>query len=431
MQGSASSESPVVYNNHVLSDYYKTPCTIGCKPWSHQDQPSIKATHTGITFLATHNPQTTKYDRSRDYKKRYTGSKTCAVDINGNLWLSSAALDKEIKASRDRKNGIPPKEKKQGHKKTGEAAPVNVLSRLPGTFLEVAAGTGQISLKKLVPGNIALFLAKKVRKKSYTVNKPEVRGRLMTYRNTQRGQNYLFFWTVSFPEGTPDKAGHEMFNVWLTMLRKHGMLKEYLWIKERQSGDRLEDPDKLPTNTLHFHVAIPHYMSVTRANAFMRGTLKTYAKAGKIPGAFCDRRSGKTHYLNCIVNYNGVDIAKNRAKNREDRKPINFATKKGGKSLAHYLTKYVTKNDTEFDQLAWHNSRGFSCLFTGCTFTIAEFTRLGFGPFLNRCRVFKMEHCIFIPWLYGPPPLLEDHLFKLNSFIQTKLNEQRQQKAAG
>lgn len=427
MHGAASSETPVAYNYLEFPQRNGTLIKVGLgrKPWAHQDQPSIKATHTGITFLATHNPQTDKYERSRDYKKRYTGSKTCAVDINGKLWLNAATLDEEIKAAKDRKEGKPVKGAKQGHKKTGLARPVNVLSRLPGTAFEVATGTVQISLKKLVPGNFALFLAKKVRKKSYTVNKPEVRGRLLSYRNTNKGQNYLFFWTVSFPEGTPDKAAHDILNAWLTLLRKHGMIKEYLWIKERQLGDRLKDPNKLPTNTLHFHIAIPHYLSVTRANAMMRGTLKTYAKAGKIPGAYCDKRSGKVHYLNCIYNYNGVDIAKHKT----TRKPINFATKKGGQALAHYLTKYVTKNDTEFEQLAWHNSRGFSCLFTGCTFTIEEFTRFGFGAFLNRVRVFRMEHCLFIPWLYGPPPLLEDHLYKLNSFIQNKFDEQRKQRA--
>src|SRR5207245_2272494 len=119
--------------------------------------------------------------------------------------------------------------------------------------------------------------------KSYSVNKPQVRQRLFGIRNSQKGKKHMYFWTVSFPEGTPDDVCYKAFNTWLTSLRKPQlgkdgksrlppMLKEYLWITERQDGKRA--PDKQPTNTLHFHIAIPHYMDVSKANGMMRGTLK-------------------------------------------------------------------------------------------------------------------------------------------------------------
>lgn len=272
---------------------------------------------------------------------------------------------------------------------------------------------------------------KKVRAKSYTINRVEVRHRLYNYINTQKGKKRLFFWTVSFPEGTPDPVCHKLFNVWLTQLRRYGMLSEYLWIKERQDGKRAS-PDKLPTGTLHFHIAIPHYLDAYRANAMMKGTLKTYSKRGDMPGAVCDLRTGKVHYLPCIAHYNGVHIAKHKTTNR----PINFAIKKGQKKLAHYLTKYLTKtvdeetgkeSDTTYEQLAWHNSRGFSALFTGVTFTISEFIRGGCSEFLNRCRVFPMRFATFIPWLDGPPPKLLRHLYDLNTYIQT-VNDERRKK---
>jgi hypothetical protein len=146
-------------------------------------------------------------------------------------------------------------------------------------------------------------------------------------------------------------------------------------------------------------------MCVKRANAMMRGTLKTFAKRGEIP----------YHPRNPqIAKYNGVDIAKNR----KTRRVTNFAIKKGQRALATYLTKYVTKNETEFDNLAWHNSRGFTALFTGITFTFREFNRNKFAHFLNPVRVFEMNFATFIPWMYGPPPAIEEHLYKLNSFIQ-------------
>jgi hypothetical protein len=151
-----------------------------------------------------------------------------------------------------------------------------------------------------------------------------------------------------------------------------------------------------------------------------------------MPGAVCNGKNGDQYYLPCIAKYNGVDICKNRKTNRV----VNFAVKKGSRALATYLTKYITKNNAgvpdetghievpAFTHLAWHNSRGFSCLFTGVTFTIAEFNALGFRPFLNGVRKFEMNFATFIPWLYGPPPELYDHLFNLNSTVHAIVAEE-------
>src|SRR5690349_14948289 len=182
------------------------------------------------------------------------------------------------------------------------------------------------------------------------------------------------------------------------------MLKEYIWVAERQEGERLPEGVEA-THTVHFHIAVPHYLNAERANAMMRGTLKNLARAGKIPYK-------ETAFQ--IKKYNGVHISKHRNTNR----PINFAIKKGSRALAAYLTKYITKNDSTFEHLAWHNSRGYSALFTAVTFTMNEFVRFGFQHFINRVRVFRMDFATFIPWLYGPPPLLSDHFYQVNSYIQ-------------
>jgi hypothetical protein len=147
----------------------------------------------------------------------------------------------------------------------------------------------------------------------------------------------------------------------------------------------------------------------------------------------CNAKSKDHYYLPSIAKYNGVDICKHRA----TRKPINFAVKKGARSLAHYLTKYVTKNDAGqlndageliepgFEHLAWHCSRGFSRLFTAITCTLTEFKQAGLGGYLNRVRIFNLEYVTFIPWLYGPPPLLLEHLYKLNSHIQNLFDNEQ------
>jgi hypothetical protein len=321
---------------------------------------TIKATQTGITLLT-----------QQRFKVRYTGNKRSCIDINGKLHVSSAEFAKQLKIERI---------ERQGNKKNG--------SRRNGSRQNNFCIAGQISEDNTEQ-------PKKNRIKfSYSVNKKEVRQRILGYINTQKGRKELYFWTVSFPAGTSDESGYSAFNTWLTALRYYKLLKDYLWVAERQQN-----------GTIHFHIAIPHKMPVQRANAMMRGTLKNMAKAGKVP---------YSQYSPQIAKYNGVDIAKNR----KTKRVTNFAIKKGSRALATYLTKYVTKNDTEFTHLAWHNSRGFSALFTAVTFTIEEFKKAGFGPFLNRVRVFEMRFAKFIPWLMGPPPALERHLYELNSYLQ-------------
>jgi hypothetical protein len=341
------------------------PC-LGRVPSVHQSHLSLKVTQTGVTFL-------TKYR----YRTRYTGSKNCAVDINGNLYLNAS----ELKAAegKDKKN----------------AAAVQANRKQCNVHELQRSANFSTQQNQFSTNNTALSTKKQFR--GYRINKREVRQRLLGYINTQRGKKGLYFWTVTFPKGTSDDMCYRIFNIWLTSLRKYKMLREYLWVAERQEN-----------KTVHFHVAIPHRMSVQRANAMMAGTLKTFARRGDIPFTVWQ-----------CARYNGVDIAKNR----KTRRVTNFAVKKGSRALSNYLTKYVTKNDTEFTHLAWHNSRGYSQLFTGVTFTVEEFRKFGFGFFLDRRRIFEIgDFAKFIPWIEYPPPLFEEHLYKLNSWVQEHNN---------
>jgi hypothetical protein len=378
------------------------------------DDMVMKLTATGVTYMHT-----------RRFKKRYSGSATCDVDHAGRLWLNARELTEDTKAEKGKgkdkkkRDGLPPAPKLFQLNRSSELLQISQENSTPESF----SPEGEKKIKKK-------------REKSYRVDKVKVPHRIYAYLNTQKGRKQLYFWTVTFPAGATDNACYKAFNTWLTTLRQHNMLKDYLWIAERQTGDRLKDKTKEPTHTIHFHIAIPHFLNVNKANAMMRGILKGYAKKGDMPGAICDPRTKTTYYKPCISRYNGVDIAKHRT----TRKPINFAIKKGARSLASYLTKYVTKNDAGvpdengniavpgFTHLAWHCSRGFSRLFTGIACSLAEFRRSGFGFFLNRTRVFKMEFATFVPWLFGPPPLLMQHLYELNSEIQNLFdNEQQKQ----
>ena len=181
-------------------------------------------------------------------------------------------------------------------------------------------------------------------------------------------------------------------------MRMKKKLHEYLWIAERQPQ----------TNTIHFHLAIPHYMNVQQANRTMKVILINFAKKGGVP--FTPRFIGEK--------YNGVDIQKR--KDRHGNKRItNFAEKRGSKALGNYLSKYVSKNDAEFSHLAWHNSRAFSCMFTGVSLTEKEFEDVNeFHLMLNQFRVIQSDWCVWGPWAKHPPDKLKQALYEINSYVQ-------------
>lgn len=320
---------------------------------------TIKADLNGVTIL-----------NEGRFRKRYTGSKQYAVDINGNL-RTSAELKTHLEG-------------------TGDLRPKKIVTPPRATIEQ--KGTNDMESKDITLNAPVQTVG---RQKSYSVNKPEVRARIFSFIHAQPvGKKELYFWTVTFPLKTSDAVIYRLFNTWLTRLRSDNLLKNYLWVAERQQN-----------GTLHFHLAIPHKLPVKTANGYMRSCLASSCKAGEIDYSVfqCKR-------------YNGVDIAKNR----KERKVTNFALgKRGRRSLIGYITKYVTKNNGTFEHLAWHNSRGFSQLFTGVTFTLDEFCNVyKLVDFVRRYSAIKNQYFQFHPWTNGPPPNLEGELLKLNSYIQ-------------
>lgn len=353
----------------MITALAKVPNTVG-------EHLLIKATSSGIVFL-----------KDGRYRSRYTGNKKSAVDINGNLWLRAAELKRAIKGPDTRR------EKKEARVET--QADNSILQMISPQISENFS---------TIQGEIAplIDIVSTKPPREYFVNKKEVRQRLLGFINTQAGKKELYFWTVTFPMGTSDNEAFKIYNNWLTQLRQRKMLKNYLWVTERQG-----EKSTIGNTTIHFHIAIPHRMSVQRANQLMRGILKGAAKKGIIPASVyaCNR-------------YNGVDIAKNRT----TRRVVNFAIKKGSRALVTYLTKYVTKNDVGFLHLAWYGSRGYSSIFTGVTFTIPEFRRNGLYGRLDASKKLEGEFFVFVPWWGEPPRKLMDHLYELNSFLQSQLN---------
>jgi len=306
----------------------------------------IKADYNGILIL-----------KQGRFRERYRGSKKYAVDINGKKVYERSALRK-------------------------------IIHDDPGRWKKDAPGKGG-KKEKTITVNQPKDTA------TYTINKPEIRQRIYAMIESQpRDKRELYFWTVTFPLKTDDGTIYKLFNTWLTRLRKEKLLRDYLWVAERQQN-----------GTLHFHIAIPHKMPVKKANAYMASALVTASKAGEI-----------TFSKYQCKRYNGVDIAKNR----KEKKVTNFANgKRGQRALTSYITKYITKNNGKFTHLAWHNSRGFSQLFTGVTFTVDEFVNVfKLSGYVRRYSAINNEYFQYHPWTNGPPGSLQGELLKLNSFIQ-------------
>lgn len=227
----------------------------------------------------------------------------------------------------------------------------------------------------------------------YTVNKKEVTHRIRGFVNQMSGEKMLYFWTVSFPVHTSDDTAHVLLNKWLTRLRQERMLKEYLWVSERQEN-----------KTIHFHIVINQKMNVQKANKYMRASIMHSINAGEIQ-----------YSREAATRYNGVDIAKDR----KTRRVINFAKQNKQKSLTNYLTKYVTKNDEAFTHLAWHSSRGYSNIITAVRFTWSEYQNSNCENLLDNSNQLTCEYFTFRRWKGNPPRDLLEYLAATNNYIQS------------
>lgn len=243
-------------------------------------------------------------------------------------------------------------------------------------------------------------IKKQLPERFYQVNKKEVTHRIRNFVNSMTTEKKLYFWTITFPPTTSDDTAFILFNKWLTRCRKELNLRSYLWVTERQTGERLTDESRKATGTIHFHIALHQRICVQKANRFMRACIFTSIDNGEINYS---RTQAK--------NYNGVDIAKDR----NTKRVINFAKKNKQKSLVNYITKYVTKNNGTFTHLAWHSSRDYSNLITSIRITMEEYISSGFISRLQVKPTIISEWFSFFAWSSEPPSNLLAYLSFVNS----------------
>lgn len=232
--------------------------------------------------------------------------------------------------------------------------------------------------------------------KYYRLKKSLIRQRILTFISAQRGKKLMHFVTVTYPPVVNDKQAYKYLNQWLTVLRSKGWIKDYLWIAERQTN-----------GTIHYHIAIPHYFNISRANKTMQTILCSEVRKGALPWS-----------IYAAKRYNGCDLAKNR----KTKRVTNFAVKKGSKSLVSYLTKYITKNDTKFSTYCWHCSRSFSNLILKICVTNTEYDISGYEQLVDKSRAVDTDYFTFIPWSNDPPPEFVLYLNVSNHCLSTYLN---------
>lgn len=266
-----------------------------------------------------------------------------------------------------------------------------------------------VKAKKKVDESIEQVVKIPRKKCLYSINKKEVTHRIKNFVNQIQGEKKLYFWTITFPQGTTDDTAFLCFNKWLTRVRKELNLRSYLWITERQDGKRLQDDSKTATDTIHFHITLHQRLCVRKANKFMRACLFTCIDQGLI-----------SYNRQDAIKYNGVDISKDR----KTKRVINFAEKKRAKSLTNYLTKYVSKNKGAFKHLAWHSSRDYSNLVTGITFSTIEFSKGNGLNTIESTPLFDTEWFQFFKYKGEPPEDVLKYLAFINHIIVTKINSQ-------
>lgn len=233
----------------------------------------------------------------------------------------------------------------------------------------------------------------------YRVNKSKVRKRAIAFSRLQKSRKNFYFYTITFPAQLPDNLCFDCLNIALTRLRKDKMIEDYLWITERQKN-----------TTLHFHLLTNDLFKVQVLNNFIKSSL-----------IFKHNRKEFEYDRQKIENYNGVDIAKNRT----TKKVINLALQKDNRLIISYLTKYITKNNAQFERLPFHSSHSISKLTHKYLIDQYEAQMIwdNHQATNQNPKVFKIDFCTLIFFsndvnqeVFEPIDRINEHLYVLRKY---------------
>lgn len=249
--------------------------------------------------------------------------------------------------------------------------------------------------------------------RKYTLNKTKVRKKISAFARLKNSQKFIAFYSISFPANAPDNVLYKIFNSWLTNCRKRYGLTTYLWIAERQKN-----------STLHFHLLTSNKMNIKDVNTAMANTINNAVEQNQMTWGNSNKEK-----------YNGVDVdSPQRPKKRqnENRKQYRHRLSKRNsvnkaqviKWIAGYLTKYLTKNNIEFNRLPWHCSRDVSALFT--SIVISDNDLKLYTEHLpdeaDKYKIIDKDDVIIHLFLFDPPEIVLKILDEANQMVYDYMN---------
>lgn len=209
-------------------------------------------------------------------------------------------------------------------------------------------------------------------------SKAKVRGKITEFFTACRAcKKQTTFLTLTFICECDDGLAVKILNKFLTSIRQevgHGF--NYIRVAERQTNN------KSFVNNIHFHLILDRPINIVRFNSLW--VLSQY-NAGLVGFS---RKLGRVLYKDEVERMH-ADLMLLYTKYRQSRalrqfeiaakimediknvsvgrflNPVDIRKVSSISGLRGYLTKYVTKNNSEFGCLAWSCSRGVSRLFTG------------------------------------------------------------------
>lgn len=244
--------------------------------------------------------------------------------------------------------------------------------------------------------------------KLYKLNKTKVKAKIWALFNVLPSRKFMAFYSVSFPANNSANSIFVCWNNWLTYLRKNFGFNNYIWVSELQKN-----------KTIHYHMFTNFRLPILQVNRAMAIIINNQVKAGLMQWG-----------NSSLERYNGVDVDsvynskrhKNTGKNMNPTELRNW--------LSKYITKYVSKNNETFTNLAWHCSRSVSRLFTSTVYPISErrivedhlpvtyfnyFATQDYND-VNYIR-YVTDFCTIFVFMFVPPPILFEKIIAYNNDI--------------
>lgn len=170
--------------------------------------------------------------------------------------------------------------------------------------------------------------------RDYVVNKKKLRAKIYAFYSLVPSRKFSAFYSISFPKGFPDKSAGRVLNNVLTSLRKDRLRFQYIWVAERQKN-----------GTIHFHILVNQFFNIRVTNYLFAQAIENEIQKESL----YDLNFNKDKYNGCDVIY-----------------------VRNEKGLRGYLTKYVSKNEDNFEVRPWACCRVVSSLFVSISCIAGE-----------------------------------------------------------